>query len=199
MTTPPSGSGRIERCAGIDEVGRGPLAGPVTAAAVILDSTRPIDGLNDSKKLKVADRERLAEMIRERALGWALGWASVEEIDRINILNASLLAMSRAVEALHPVPDQLLVDGRHCLDSTFPCRAIIGGDATVPAISAASILAKVARDALMVELHATYPVYGFDRHKGYGTREHRLRLEEHGPSPIHRRSFSPVRQMLALR
>ena len=178
--------------AGVDEVGRGPLAGPVIAAAVILDPARPIAGLADSKKLSPARRERLALDIRANALAWALGRAEVAEIDRLNIFQASLLAMRRAVEALPMTPDRVLVDGKHCPPLACPCTAIVKGDATVPAISAASILAKVARDAELRELHDRYPHYDFARHKGYPTAIHREALRRYGPCPEHRRSFAPV-------
>jgi ribonuclease HII len=186
-----------ERVAGVDEVGRGPLAGPVVAAAVILDPERPIEGLRDSKALSPARREALAARIRERALAWALGRAEVEEIDRLNILWASLLAMRRAVALLVPPPTSVLVDGNRCPDLPVPARAVVRGDATVPAISAASILAKVARDAEMVELDARFPGYGLARHKGYPSPEHLLALERLGPSAIHRRSFAPVARAAA--
>ena len=183
--------------AGVDEVGRGPLAGPVVAAAVILDPARPIAGLADSKQLSAVRREQLAAEIRAKALAWALGRAEVAEIDRINILQASLLAMQRAVAALGTVPDQALVDGNRCPRLACPCRAIIRGDATVPAISAASILAKVARDAELRELHERYPQYGFAQHKGYPTAAHRDALRRFGPCPEHRRSFAPVAAALS--
>ena len=178
--------------AGVDEVGRGPLAGPVIAAAVILDPARPIAGLADSKKLSPARRERLTLDIRANALAWALGRAEVAEIDRLNIFQASLLAMRRAVEALPMTPDRVLVDGKHCPPLACPCTAIVKGDATVPAISAASILAKVTRDAELRELHDRYPRYDFARHKGYPTAVHREALRRFGPCPEHRRSFAPV-------
>ena len=182
--------------AGVDEVGRGPLAGPVVAAAVILDPARPIASLADSKTLSPLRREQLAVEIRAKALAWALGRAEVAEIDRINILQASLLAMQRAVAALSIVPEQALVDGNRCPRLACPCRAIVKGDATVPAISAASILAKVARDAEMGELHERYPQYGFSQHKGYPTAAHRDALRCFGPCPEHRRSFAPVAAVL---
>ena len=178
--------------AGVDEVGRGPLAGPVIAAAVILDPARPIAGLADSKKLSPARRERLALDIRANALAWALGRAEVAEIDRLNIFQASLLAMRRAIEALPMTPDRVLVDGKHCPPLACPCTAIVKGDATVPAISAASILAKVTRDAELRKLHDRYPRYDFARHKGYPTAVHREALRRYGPCPEHRRSFAPV-------
>lgn len=181
---------------GVDEAGRGPLAGPVYAAAVILDPGRPIDGLADSKKLSARRREQLALQIRERALCWSIAAASVEEIDAINILQATLLAMRRAVEGLAQRPSMALIDGNRCPHLELPSRAIIGGDASEPAISAASILAKTARDAEMLRIHEAFPQYGLDRHKGYDTAFHRAALFEHGPAYFHRRSFAPVRQAL---
>jgi ribonuclease HII len=178
--------------AGVDEAGRGPLAGPVVAAAVILDPARPIVGLADSKKLSAARRERLAVAIRAKSLAWALGRAEVAEIDRLNILQASLLAMQRAVAALNVVPAKVLVDGNRCPPLTCPCEAIVKGDATVPVIGAASILAKVARDAELRRLHDHYPHYNFAQHKGYPTAAHLEALRRHGPCPEHRRSFAPV-------
>jgi ribonuclease HII len=182
--------------AGVDEVGRGPLAGPVVAAAVILDETKPIEGLADSKVLSATRREELVHLIRERALCWALGRAEVEEIDRLNILRASLLAMKRAVEALSLPPELVLVDGNQAPELDCPVQTIIRGDATVPAISAASILAKVARDAEMCVLDRRFPGYGFSKHKGYPTAAHLHALEVQGVSAIHRRTFGPVRQLL---
>lgn len=182
--------------AGVDEAGRGPLAGPVYAAAVILDPARPISGLADSKKLTAASREGLDRTIRTHALAWALGIATVEEIDQINILQASLLAMQRAVVALSMTPHLALVDGNRAPLLSCTVRTIVGGDATEPAISAASILAKVARDTEMQVLHARYPGYGFDRHKGYPTAAHVAALTALGVSPVHRRSFGPVRRLL---
>jgi ribonuclease HII len=183
-----------QRICGVDEAGRGPLAGPVIAAAVALDPDRPIAGLRDSKRLSAAQRERLADAIRHHALAWSLGRADAEEIDRLNILQATLLAMRRAVEALAQVPDRVLVDGNVCPRLTLACEAVVRGDATVPAISAASILAKVARDAEMQRLHAVYPDYGFAGHKGYPTAAHLAALGRLGPCPEHRRSFAPVRR-----
>jgi ribonuclease HII len=182
--------------AGVDEAGRGPLAGAVVAAAVILDPARPVPGLRDSKQLAPAAREVLADLIRQRALAWALGRAEVAEIDRLNILRASLLAMRRAVEGLALTPGWVLVDGSHLPDLPCPGQAVVRGDATVPAISAASILAKVARDREMLELDARYPGYGLARHKGYPTAEHLQALQRLGPSAAHRRSFAPVRRLL---
>jgi ribonuclease HII len=181
---------------GVDEAGRGPLAGPVCAAAVMLDGNRPIMGLADSKKLSEKRRVKLAEEIRQHALAWAVAWASVEEIDALNILQASLLAMRRAVEALNIPPDEVLVDGLYCPAVNFKCRAIVGGDSSVEAISAASILAKTARDGIMLELHESFPQYGFDAHKGYPTASHVAALKLHGVSSVHRRSFRPVRELL---
>jgi ribonuclease HII len=184
---------------GVDEAGRGPLAGPVVAAAVILDPARPIAGLNDSKRLSARRRAFLAEQIRRSALAWAVAAASVEEIDRINILQASLLAMQRAVNALvdryRLLPVQVLVDGNRCPELAYPVAAIIGGDGKIAAIAAASILAKTVRDDGMRELHAAYPQYGFDRHMGYPTALHLQALREHGASPHHRRSFGPVARL----
>ena len=181
---------------GVDEAGRGPLAGQVFAAAVILDPARSIGGLADSKKLSARTRERLALEIRERALSWAIATATVEEIDRLNILEATMLAMARAVAALSIPPLEVWVDGNRCPRTAVPTKAIVGGDASVAQISAASILAKTARDAEMLVMHKAYPEYGFDRHKGYGTAAHLEALKRNGPSPIHRRSFAPVRQLL---
>lgn len=182
--------------AGVDEVGRGPLAGPVITAAVILDPARPIAGLRDSKALAPARRETLARLVREGALAWALGRAEVEEIDRWNILQATLLAMERAVLALPVAPDRVLVDGNRCPRVPYPVEAIVGGDGLIDAISAASIVAKVARDAEMVELEARYPGYGLAGHKGYPTREHLEALVRLGPAPVHRRSFGPVAKVV---
>lgn len=181
---------------GVDEAGRGPLAGPVCAAAVILDPGRPIGGLTDSKKLSARQRERLAARIREQSLAWSVAFATVEEIDQFNILKATLLAMARAVAGLALRPAEVLIDGNHCPDLPMPARAIVRGDATVAEISAASILAKTARDAEMLVLHERYPEYGFDRHMGYGTAMHLEALRRFGPVPAHRRSFSPVRELL---
>lgn len=181
---------------GVDEAGRGPLAGPVCAAAVILNPARPIPGLKDSKKLSAANRVRLAEDIRADALAWCVAWASQAEIDRLNILHASLLAMRRAILRLDPAATLALVDGNRCPELPIPARAIVRGDASEPCISAASILAKTARDQEMRKLADIYPVYGFDRHAGYPTPEHLAALESHGASPIHRRSFGPVRRTL---
>ena len=181
---------------GVDEAGRGPLAGPVYAAAVILDPASPIAGLADSKTLSASRRMELAGHIRRHALVWAIASASVAEIDAINILQASLLAMRRAVEQLKVAPGEVLVDGKHCPMIGYPVRAIVKGDSKVPAISAASILAKTARDAEMLRLHQLYPHYGLDRHKGYPTAVHLAALELHGVSEIHRRSYAPIRRLL---
>jgi ribonuclease HII len=182
--------------AGVDEVGRGPLAGPVVAAAVILDERRTIRGLNDSKLLQPEERERLDVEIRKRAVCCSVAEASVEEIDRINILRAALLAMRRAVEGLREQPSIVLVDGNQRPDLTMPVRTVVGGDAKVRAISAASIIAKVYRDRLLVALHAEHPQYGFDGHKGYSTPAHLAALREHGACVHHRRSFAPVREVM---
>ena len=181
---------------GVDEAGRGPLAGPVYAAAVILPRNVVIEGLGDSKTIPPARREALAMEIKDRAAAWAVASASVAEIDSLNILRASLLAMKRAVEGLGIVPRRVVVDGLHCPELACPVRAIVRGDATVAAISAASILAKVSRDAMMTELHLRYPKYGFDCHKGYATEFHLAALRAHGACEIHRRSFAPVSLML---
>ena len=180
--------------AGVAEAGRGPLAGPVVAAAVILDPGRPIEGLADSKALSAARREALAVEIRARARAHAVAQADVAEIDALNILRATMLAMRRAVEALGVAPDEVLVDGNRCPDIAFRVRAIVKGDRDVAAISAASILAKTVRDALLVELDAVHPAYGFAQHKGYPTPEHLAALARHGPCAAHRRSFGPVAQ-----
>lgn len=181
---------------GVDEAGRGPLAGAVYAAAVILDPARPIDGLNDSKKLSAKKRDALEMQIQQRALAWAVAFASAAEIDAINILQASLLAMQRAIESLSITPSEVLVDGLHCPKISLPSRAIVQGDALEPAISAASILAKTARDRELLLLHARYPQYGFDRHKGYPTRDHLAALAQHGITPEHRTSYAPVRRVM---
>ena len=182
--------------AGVDEAGRGPLAGAVFAAAVILSPKRPVAGLADSKKLSAKKREFLFDEIRRHALSWAIASASVEEIDAINILQASLLAMRRAVDALEITPDAIVVDGLYCPKVNMPATAIVKGDSKVAAISAASILAKVARDRDMQVLHAQYPEYGFDRHKGYPTAAHVAALTRHGVSRVHRRSYAPVAKLL---
>lgn len=182
--------------AGVDEVGRGPLAGAVVAAAVILDPDNPIEGLADSKKLTEKRREALSEEIKEKALAWALGRAEVEEIDEINILQASMLAMKRAVEALDPQPDHALIDGNRCPELPCTSEAIVKGDSKEPAISAASIIAKVARDQEIVEMDKQYPGYGFASHKGYPSKAHLAALQELGVTPIHRKSYGPVRKLL---
>jgi ribonuclease HII len=179
--------------AGVDEAGRGPLAGAVYAAAVVLDCTRPIEGLADSKILTPARREVLALAIRERSLSWCVAFATVDEIDTLNILRASLLAMQRAVHGLGVAPGLALVDGNQAPKLKCGVKTVVKGDALVPAISAASILAKTARDADLLRLHGLYPHYGFDQHKGYGTALHLDRLREHGPCPEHRRSFAPIK------
>jgi ribonuclease HII len=183
--------------AGVDEAGRGPLAGPVVAAAVILDPERPVDGLADSKALSPQRRSELAARLRERSLAWAIGWADAGEIDTVNILQASLIAMRRAVEALAVAPSHVIVDGNRCPDLhglPFECsvEAVVRGDALVASVSAASILAKVARDEHMRDLDARYPGYGFAGHKGYPTAAHLAALRQLGPSPVHRLSFAPV-------
>jgi ribonuclease HII len=181
---------------GVDEAGRGPLAGPVYAAAVILDPARPIPGVADSKILSPGKREALAARIKERAIAWSVAFATVEEIDRLNIFHASMLAMRRAVEGLAVRPDEAWVDGKHCPDLSCRTKAFVDGDALHRPISAASILAKTARDAEMKALHGRYPDYRFDRHKGYATPEHLAALGRVGPCEIHRKSFHPVHQML---
>ena len=181
---------------GVDEAGRGPLAGPVYAAAVILDPAKPIAGLNDSKLLSPSRREMLFEIIQERAVACSIAYANVEEIDQLNILQATMLAMQRAVEGLSVRPDEAWIDGNRCPKLACRARAFVQGDRLHPVISAASILAKTARDAEMLRMHEHYPQYGFDRHKGYPTAEHLALLERHGASAIHRRSFAPVRRIL---
>ncbi|MDQ6619262.1 MAG: ribonuclease HII [Pseudomonadota bacterium] len=179
---------------GVDEAGRGPLAGPVVAAAVILNPDRKIRGLRDSKMLPQAARERLADLIRKHALAWSIGVAEVDEIDRLNILQATMLAMRRAVEALGMVPGEALVDGDRSPDLACPTYPIVKGDRDIAVISAASIMAKTARDAMLVTLHVQFPNYGFADNKGYGTPDHMAALNRHGPCPAHRRSFAPVLQ-----
>lgn len=186
----------VEIVCGIDEAGRGPLAGPVCAAAVVLDPKRPIEGLNDSKQLSEKRRDALAPLIQDRAIAWAIGWASVEEIDAVNIRQANFLAMKRAFAGLAVKPTHALVDGNDPPPISCKVTTIIGGDALEACISAASILAKTARDALMVELCAQYPGYGFSKHKGYGSAAHMEALKRLGPSPVHRRTFAPVRALL---
>jgi len=184
------------RVAGVDEAGRGPLAGPVIAGAVILDPEKPIAGLRDSKCLSASRRDELYDQIRERALAWAVGRAEVEEIDRINILQATMLAMRRAVEALQPFADHALIDGNRCPDLSCTAQAIIKGDSKVQAISAASIVAKVTRDREMIELDRCYPGYGLAQHKGYPSKAHIEALESLGVTPVHRRSYAPVRRII---
>lgn len=181
---------------GVDEAGRGPLAGPVTAAAVMLDPQRPIDGLRDSKKLSAAARERLADEIRQHAVAWCVAEASVAEIDQHNILQATMLAMQRAVAGLGRPPADVWVDGNRCPNWMWRSQALIKGDDKVAAIAAASILAKTARDQYMRRLHEDYPAYGFAKHMGYGTAAHLAALKAHGACPQHRRSFAPVRRVL---
>jgi ribonuclease HII len=182
--------------AGVDEAGRGPLAGPVVAAAVILDDLHPIHGLADSKKLSERRREKLFDEIRSKALCFSIAQASVEEIDTLNILQATLLAMKRAVESLRLKPHMVLVDGNRLPKLDILAQAIVQGDAKVKAISAASILAKVHRDRLCGAMHQEFPQYGFDQHKGYGTKQHLAALNTHGATPLHRRSFAPVAKVL---
>ena len=184
--------GSLGLCGG-DEAGRGPLAGPVVAAAVMLDPARPIDGLRDSKKLSAAARERLADAIRERAAAWCVAEASVAEIDQLNILQATLLAMQRAVAGLGRAPDDVWVDGNRCPKWAWRSQAVVKGDDKVAAIAAASILAKTARDAFMCRLHEEFPAYGFSKHMGYGTAAHLAALRAHGACPQHRRSFAPIK------
>ena len=183
---------------GVDEAGRGPLAGPVFAAAVILDPARPIAGLRDSKKLSESRRDALAVSIKANALAWSIAQCSEEEIDRLNILQATMLAMQRAIEGLAMQPTLALIDGNRCPLVVMQAEAIIKGDDKVPAISAASILAKTARDRALLVLHEQYPLYAFDQHKGYPTALHLERLRTHGVSPVHRRSYGPVRVLLEL-
>lgn len=188
----------IKLLCGVDEAGRGPLAGPVVAAAVILDPDHPIEGVTDSKKLTEKKRNLLSEQIKEHALAWAIAQCDVHEIDELNILHASMLAMTRAVNSLSIVPEHVLVDGNRLPQLRVPATAIIKGDTSEACIGAASILAKVERDRQMLEWHAHYPLYDFARHKAYPTPQHLTLLREHGVSPIHRRSFRPVRELLDL-
>ena len=183
--------------AGVDEVGRGPLAGPVIAAAVILDPENPIAGLADSKKLSERKREQLYDEIQEKSLAWAIERASVEEIDQLNILHASMLAMKRAIESLEPVPEHVLVDGNRCPDIAMTAEAVIKGDARVPSIAAASILAKVFRDREMKALDSSFPEYGFAKHKGYPTKLHLQAIAEHGVNHLYRKSFAPVAKLVS--
>jgi len=185
--------------AGVDEVGRGPLAGPVVAAAVVLDPALPVDGLDDSKAIDEADRKRLDALIRRKARAWCIAFASIEEIDRLNILHASLLAMRRAVLGLGTLPALVLVDGNRCPVLDLPCAAIVKGDGRVRCIAAASIIAKVARDAFMCKQDEVFPGFDFSRHKGYGTVHHRDALFRLGATPLHRRSFAPVREAIEAR
>ena len=185
----------ILRC-GVDEAGRGPLAGSVVAAAVILNPDKPISGLRDSKKLSEAQRDALAEEIKAKALAWHIAEASVEEIDELNILQATMLAMRRAVEGLAIVPELALIDGNRSPVMKIRSEAVVKGDDKVAEISAASILAKTARDAQLMELHQQYPDYAFDQHKGYPTALHLARLAQHGVTPVHRKSFGPVKKLL---
>ncbi|MGB5177893.1 MAG: ribonuclease HII [Gammaproteobacteria bacterium] len=184
------------RVAGVDEAGRGPLAGPVVAGAVILDANNPIDGLQDSKRLSASRREVLFDEIQEKALAWSVAYASVEEIDTINILQATMLAMQRAVNALQPTAEHALIDGNRCPQLACPARAIIKGDSRVAAISAASIVAKVTRDREMQALDEMYPGYGLAQHKGYPSKLHIEALQLLGVTPVHRRSYAPVRKLL---
>ena len=181
---------------GVDEAGRGPLAGPVVAAAVMLDPGKPIEGLRDSKKLSARARERLADEIRNHAAAWCVAEASVAEIDRLNILQATMLAMQRAVAGLQRPPDEVWVDGNRCPEWAWRSQAVVKGDDKVASIAAASILAKTARDHFMCRLHQEFPAYGFDRHMGYGTAAHLAALKAHGACPHHRRSFAPVKLVL---
>jgi len=187
---------RLAEVAGVDEVGRGPLAGPVTAAAVILNPEQPVIGLRDSKKLSAKARERLAQEIQESALAWSVAHASIAEIDELNILHASMLAMQRAVQALSTAPALALIDGNRAPQLDCAAHTIIKGDDRVACISAASVLAKVTRDDLMIQLAQNWPGYGFEQHKGYGTALHRRKIKELGVTPMHRRSFAPVREAL---
>lgn len=190
------GSGSI-LVAGVDEAGRGPLAGPVAVAAVILPNNHDLDSLDDSKRLSASRRERLVPMIEARAIAYAVEFVDVEEIDRINILQATLNGMQRAVETLDPAPQRAMIDGNRAPPLPCEVETIIGGDRLIASISAASILAKVYRDRLMLSMHDKYPAYGFDRHKGYPTAHHLACLKTLGPCPIHRRSFAPVRRAMA--
>ena len=187
-------SGRL--VAGVDEVGRGPLVGNVVTAAVILDPERPIEGLADSKKLSEKKREMLYQQIIDNALAWSVAYATPEEIDELNILHATMLAMQRAVLGLKVAPEYVFIDGNRCPELPYPAEPVVKGDSKVAEISAASILAKVTRDREMIDLHQRYPQYGFDRHKGYPTAEHLKKLKELGPLPEYRRSFKPVRELI---
>lgn len=185
--------------AGVDEAGRGPLAGPVVAAAVILDPMRPIAGLKDSKQLTEETREQLAPIIKEWALDWSVAHATVEEIDELNILQATMLAMKRAVAGLTVRPNLVLVDGNRVPHLDIAVNAVVGGDETVAAISAASIIAKTTRDHWLMDLDRQYPEYGFAKHKGYGTAEHMAAIEKYGPLPVHRKSFGPIKKLIEMR
>lgn len=191
-----SGLNGYRSICGVDEAGRGPLAGPVFAACVILDPARKIDGLADSKKISAKKRASLTMLIKEYARAWAVSSASVLEIERLNILRASLLAMKRAVENLAIAPDMILVDGNFAPQLNKPVRTIIKGDSFIPEISAASILAKTARDTEMLAVHQRFPLYGFDQHKGYPTKKHIAALQMHGASPVHRQNFAPVKAVI---
>jgi ribonuclease HII len=193
---PPSPISHSRLVCGVDEAGRGPLAGPVYAAAVILDPARPILGLKDSKKLSQAQRGRLAEEIKAHALVWHVAWATVAEIEQLNILHATMLAMRRAVLGLNPAPQEALIDGNRCPEVPMAVRAIVKGDALEPCISAASILAKTERDKVMRQLADMYPQYGFEQHAGYPVPGHLAALEAHGPCPEHRKTFGPVKKVL---
>lgn len=195
----PSGINEYGRICGVDEAGRGPLAGPVFAACVILDPDRVIDGLADSKKISAKRRDSLAIMIKKNARAWAISSASVLEIERLNILQASLLAMKRAVGNLAIAPDMVLIDGNFGPQLDIPMRTIIKGDSLIPEISAASILAKTARDAEMLAIHQRFPLYGFDQHKGYPTKKHIAALQAHGASSVHRQNFAPVKAVIRCR
>lgn len=192
----PGRAAAADLVAGVDEAGRGPLAGPVVAAAVILDPNRPLEGLDDSKRLSAARREALYDLIRARALAWSVVQVSPAQIDELNILRATLLGMQQAVEGLSPAPRLALIDGNRAPSLACETRTIVGGDALEPAISAASILAKVERDRIMIAYHRSHPRYGFDCHKGYPTPDHLRRLAEFGPCEIHRKSFAPVREAM---
>ncbi len=188
---------KVSMICGTDEAGRGPIAGPVVAAAVILDPENPVEGLNDSKKLSEKKREKLSLEIKEKALYWAIAQSDPDEIEAINILWASMKAMQRAIEALPVKPDMVLVDGNRVPELNVPAKAIVGGDASEQCIAAASILAKVERDRQMLKWHELYPQYEFDKHKAYGTPKHLELLEKYGPCPIHRKGFNPVKRVLA--
>ncbi|HZH58349.1 MAG TPA: ribonuclease HII [Metabacillus sp.] len=181
---------------GVDETGRGSAISGVWVSACILDPDKPIEGLRDSKKLSAKRREALAEEIKDKALCWCIEIASLEEVESLNVLNATLLAMKRAIEGLHIKPNKVFVDGNKLPNIDISAEAIVKGDDLIPSISAASILAKVARDKVMKEMHQVYPQYGFDKHKGYLTKAHMLALQEYGPCPIHRKTYAPIRKLL---